>query len=202
MEKLFQLHSVKEVKEFILVEIKEAKKEHKYTNLPNARDMATQIEYSCYYYLKEDFNDINPKDFSSQVGTYLFHKVFMDYCPYLYMKWYDKNSLEMDRQNPLCGVKDYQAAVKSLKTEYTKEFPSSADKMVFVDLKRTVLGNLTYQEEQFEDLLRMHLFILERRNLKEKKMEKELIEMLELLQGIEEQAKTLKYRYQKILFKN
>lgn len=200
MDKLFQLQSLNEVKDYILVEMRETKKLYKYTDLPNARELAQQIDYSCVYYFMEDFKDLNKNEFPSEVGTYLFHKVFMDYCPYLYIKWYDDNSLKRNERNPLLNVEDHKAAVKALKNTYAKDFSGSEDKMVFIDLKRTVLGNLLHVEEQHEEMLKMHRNILANRNLSEKKVQKELTEMLEILQGIDAQTKNLKNRFEKLVF--
>lgn len=201
MDKLSQLHNLKEVKESILVEMKEIKKLYKYSELPNARELAQHIEYNCIYTLREDFAGVNEKEFPNEVGTYLFHKVFMDYCPYLYMKWYEENYINYNDGNPIVKVEGYKQAVNDLKNTYAKDFPNSYEKMVFVDLKRVVLGNLLNVEEQYQEMLMTYRYLLANRNLKEKKTQNELIEMLEILEGIDAQTKNIKMQIKNLALK-
>lgn len=174
---------------------------YKYLDLPNARELAKHIEYNCFYYLREDFGDLDAKEFPNEVGTYLFHKVFMDYCPFLYIKWCEENSLGFNSNCPFQQGEDYNQAVQNLRKTYAKDFSKASDKMVFVDLKRTVLGNLINVEEQYEEMLLAYRYIISNNQLKEKKTQNELIEMLGLLKGIDEQTKSLKHQIEKLVLK-
>lgn len=196
-----QLQNLQDVIDCILTAMKEQKKLHKYSDLPNARDLAQQIKYNCLYYLREDFGDLDAKEFPNEVGTYLFHKVFMEYCPFIYIKLYEENNLGFNSDSPFQQGEDYNQAVQNLRKTYAKDFSKASDKMVFVDLKRTVLGNLINEEEQYEEMLQAYGYILSNNQLKEKGTQKELIEMLELLEGIDEQTKSLKHRIEKLLLK-